>query len=178
MLGDLGKEIIIEQAIRKPIQTRMMCSVHNVQCAQNTDVATDEGFFLTNGLFVLKYEPTPAYKYKKFDFVLRADFLYLGKMRLASWRQLNECAKVYPEMAWLLKWTDISERTFEIAKKNINLGIPVCFDAVAYADAVGSDFFRPGSVRALEAKHYTVGHFDKRYANHLHYGAQKPLGGD
>ena len=99
-------------------------------------------------------------------------------MRLASWRQLNECAKVYPEMAWLLKWTDISERTFEIAKKDIALGLPVRFAGAAYTNATASSYIRPGSVRALEAKHYTVGHFDKRYANHLHYGAQKPLGGD
>ena len=174
MLGDLGKEIIIEQAIRKPLQMRPMVSFYGHPLPENPTLGIDSEFFLTNGLYYVRYAPSPAKKFAKDDFFIACDFLPNSKARLANYREFNLLASHDLKFAWIKKYTNISAELFAIARSNINMPIPFAFDMNKYHNDTGIYFFRPDSVRRLEQRHYTVGHFDPRYRAALHYGANRP----
>lgn len=91
----------------------------------------------TRFMYGLRYQPCMS-REGTADFVINADIIDTKeKIRVHCFDQLKQMAKSIPEVAWLLRNTNLNDDLFAMAKININIRIPIAFDAVEYARKIG-----------------------------------------
>lgn len=91
----------------------------------------------TRFMYGIRYQPNMMTK-SGADFVISADIIDAKeKIRVGSFEQLKRMGRNDPAIAWLLRNTNLSDDLFAVAKVNINIRIPIAFDAVAYVRKIG-----------------------------------------
>ena len=91
----------------------------------------------TRFCYGIRYQPNMMTK-KGADFVISADIINeKEKIRVGSFEQLKYMGRSDPAIAWLLRNTNLNDDLFAVAKVNINIRIPIAFNAVEYVRKIG-----------------------------------------
>lgn len=139
MLGDRVKGFKTEQQPDKIVFSHATISLPNK--AMNLDDVPlinhelrHSGFY-----YYIIYKPSRIGKKMHKPFALVADIFKTGVIRFATIKELKEDymkkdETLKMELEWLFRWTNLGDETLlDIARENIQLRIPLTFDAVAYA---------------------------------------------
>ena len=117
------------------------------------DISEREDTFTTDGLFFVEFRrfKHPVAKRDTKPFLVRGDVYDLKKgFRVNSWSNFVEISSQSAVLSFLLKYTNVSARTFELARKNQGVRIPFCLDVPRYCDDLGSDvLYTRDQIRAI-----------------------------
>ena len=102
------------------------------------DISEREDTFRTNGLFFITYGVLFRSGVK--PFLVRGDAYDLYRpCRVSSWKEFVEFSSQSAVLAFLLKYTNVSEDVFRIARMNPGAQIPFCLDVARYCADLGSE---------------------------------------
>lgn len=136
-IGDKAREEIIVSSETKQIFRRVTVNIQGNSlkgvtfdnCLCNPDLR------FTNGTYELIYRPISKQKEhsKEKPFVVRCDMLPGCKIRVKDYNSLKGLAKSSPVIDWILKWTTLDQKLFNVAKMHCML--PITF-TIKYTDYV------------------------------------------
>ena len=139
MLGDRARQIntdvTILNSINKSLQARSLINLNSIPLRE-TDLtpASDPDLRFTDFFYSLKYKP--SYKNSRQDqpFLIYSDLIVERKkyVRFGTIKELEERAKTDKEIAFILKWCDLTEERLEQARSCIQLDLPLPFDILVY----------------------------------------------
>lgn len=89
----------------------------------------------TNFRYTLKFEPSTAGKGK--PYIIKADILTYGKLRVSCMQSLYLLRKEIPAVDWLLKWTNIAS-LFHLALLYYRTDLQIAVDIKKYSDYIKS----------------------------------------
>lgn len=139
MIGDKARELIMEHDSGRSLNPRILLNLDIQFPKPGDNPIENRRFFYTNGFYVLKYIPVRRNLSKRKDFLLMGDIIDNRKLRVADYEELKEIAKKNERINFLLKWSNISETTFKIAKEHFNLAIPFAFNVIKYYNYIYKD---------------------------------------
>ena len=101
------------------------------------DISEREDTFRTNGLFFVTYGL--LFKNSSKPFLIRGDaYDMVGPFRVYDWKGFVMMSSESAVLSFLLKYTNVSEELFRIAKENPGVQVPFCLDVVRYCKDLGS----------------------------------------
>lgn len=135
-IGDRAREEVILSSSEKQLFRRILIDITEKPISDVTfdTFMYNENLRFTNGTYELIFRPITKQKVNSWNkpFLIRSDiFKNTSKIRVPSYKALLNIAEVNPEVAWLVKWTTISEEMFECAK--IHRMMPLAF-TMKYTD--------------------------------------------
>lgn len=133
MLGDVAREATAECTSRLPWQSRATVRIDGKPLEKNQSPATSLVYKYTKGQYYIKYKPAITKSLRATDFVIVADILPSGKMRVSGHGMFKSMAKKVKEIEWIMKYTTYSRELFDIARTNIQLDVPFCIDMAKYS---------------------------------------------
>lgn len=146
----IASRLLIENSAEKQVIRRVFVHLDETPVTDADDPVRDANVRITSGQYALSFSPFQKKSGASafgFPYILYADILTPRcHTRVASYEELSSSASSNPEIAWIIRNTDISPRTFEIAHANLGARIPVTFSVLAYCDKVGTDAMTPASV--------------------------------
>lgn len=137
MLGDLAREnyALTLKTLNYPLVARLKIDLRGIPVifGETDDIQTNPHLRNTLPLYRIKYIPSYKPKYKGKPMLLETD-LYLDRkiIRFDTYADLVEMAKEDEAIAFILKWTNLSEELIEFAKQYIQIQIPFYFDVLRY----------------------------------------------
>lgn len=140
MIIDLARRAISEETVKKQLNTRVAISLTSSPlypgCSEIKKA--DPNLRYTDGWYFIKYKPTPSALGTQKRYIIMCDIIHWREkfMRVKGWDEVVELAKKEPRVAWLFKYTNISEELFKIARKNICVPIPFSVDIVKYNNEI------------------------------------------
>lgn len=93
---------------------------------------TNSKVMKTDFVFMIRYKATGIRKAEKFPFIINADVLPKGAIRVKNFSDLKARAKDVEGVAWLLRWTNLSPELFLVARYNSYLRVPIQFKYLEY----------------------------------------------
>lgn len=133
MLGDIAREATAECMTRLPLQSRATVRLDGKPLEKNESPATNLVYKYTNGQYYIKYKPPITKSLQGKNFVIIADILSGGKIRVSDPVMFEYMKCGCPEIDWILKYTNYDRELFEIARTNIQLAVPFCIDMAKYS---------------------------------------------
>lgn len=134
MIGDNARRCIIESSIPKGLFVRARFSFEIEPLKEGETPIENPNLCQTNGLYYIKYLPIKLYKWG--PFLLRCDLFDGEKIRVADYKSVLGQANGNGEKAkffkFLIEWTNISPKLFEIAKEHYGMPIPFSFKIEKY----------------------------------------------
>lgn len=137
MLGDLAREryALTLKTLNYPLVARLKIDLRGIPVifGETDDIRDNPHIRNTLALYRIKYLPSYKPKYKDKPMLLETD-LYLDRklIRFDTYADLVEMAEEDEAIAFLLKWTNISEELIEFAKQYVQIQIPFYFDVLRY----------------------------------------------
>lgn len=137
MLGDLAREryALTLKTLNYPLVARLKIDLRGIPVifGETDDIRDNPHIRNTLALYRIKYLPSYKPKYKDKPMLLETD-LYLDRklIRFDNYADLVEMAKEDEAIAFLLKWTNLSEELIEFAKRYVQIQIPFYFDVLRY----------------------------------------------
>lgn len=109
----------------------------------------------TNGVFYVQFAPRNG-KYMSKPFVVTGDIFgdFRGRIRASSYEDFVSQAKDDLAIEWFVKYTNLSQKHFDLARENFLMNIPVCFDIVKYSEKIGTEKFRNAEMEELAQSVY------------------------
>lgn len=137
MVGDNAKRALIANTVKKRFNSRAVVNLNYEPLKKGDSPLTDEDIVLTDGMYYMRYEPvTKGNNYVDKPFLIKSDLFTMDKIRVNSYMSLNKIAKESKKVAFLLKFSNISPKTFGIAKNYPGLQIPIMIDYVKYEECI------------------------------------------
>lgn len=134
MIGDNARRCIIEASIPKGLFVRARISFANLPLKEGETPIENSDLTQTDGLYVVKYLPNKMFKWGAF--LIRSDLFDGGKIRVKNYEDLVERAQKddinAKRFKFLLEWTNISPKLFDIAKEHLALPVPFGFQIEKY----------------------------------------------
>lgn len=137
MLGDLAREryALTLKTLNYPLVARLKIDLRGIPVifGETDDILDNPHIRNTIPLYRIKYIPSYKPKYKGKPMLLETD-LYLERkvVRFDTYADLVEMAEEDEAIAFILKWTNISEELIEFAKQYVQIPIPFYFDVLRY----------------------------------------------
>lgn len=137
MLGDLARQqyALTLKTLNYPLVARLKIDLRGIPVifGETDDILDNPHIRNTLPLYRIKYIPSYKPKYKGKPMLLETD-LYLERkvVRFDTYADLVEMAKEDEAIAFILKWTNISEELIEFAKQYVQIPIPFYFDVLRY----------------------------------------------
>lgn len=137
MLGDLAREryALTLKTLNYPLVARLKIDLRGIPVifGETDDIQVNPHIRNTLPLYRIKYIPSYKPKYKGKSMLLETD-LYLDRkiIRFDTYADLVEMAKEDEAIAFVLKWTNLSEELIEFAKQYVQIQIPFYFDVLRY----------------------------------------------
>lgn len=137
MLGDLARETyaLTLKTLNYPLVARLKIDLRGIPVifGETDNMQVNPHLRATLPLYRIKYIPSYKPKYKDKPMLLETD-LYLERkvVRFDTYADLVEMAKEDEAIAFILKWTNISEELIEFAKQYVQIPIPFIFDVLKY----------------------------------------------
>ncbi len=117
---------------------RVEYSISLTSFTYEDDISEREDTFRTNGLFFITYGLLFHRAAK--PFLVRGDAYDLYRpCRVNSWKDFVEFSSKSAVLSFLLKYTNVSEDVFRIARENPGAQIPFCIDIARYCRDLGSE---------------------------------------
>lgn len=171
MIGDFALQSVA--AHEQKIYRRAICARMDSKPLSDTDFPTTNPLVrFTDFRYTLKFEPSTAGKGK--PYIIKADVLVLGKIRIKDEEDLKRIAKENSAVAWLIRWTNVLD-LFDIALLCYKTDLQLSFDIKKYSDYIksiapnqaGQDyvvFYVPRIAKAREEyiKEIYKSHYNKR----------------
>lgn len=142
MIGDNAREAILN--FRK-ITFATSASINLKGCALHTYEGPESNpdVVLTQGLYYVKYSTTTRRGEKaKIPFIVKYDFLN-ERMRVAGYKDLVKASETNEIAAFMIKYTNLNEEMFEIARQNEEMHIPFCLDIVKWNELMREQLGEP-----------------------------------
>ena len=137
MIGDNAKRLLIANTVKKRYNSRATLSLDLEPIQKGDSPATNKNVVLTHGLYYLRYDPAKGGKnYADKPFLIKSDLFTMDKKRVNGYTRLIMMAKKDKVVDFLVKFSNISERTFGIAKAYPGLEVPIAIDYYKYEQAV------------------------------------------
>lgn len=115
MIGDRARESS-NNRITPPLVWRARFQIDGGLISQ-TSIGLDKDTIHTDGRFGIRYIPQRRRKNPVRPFSIICDILDMNKSRYASYEDFVKDAEKRPEVAFLLKWSTISEELFKFAEE-------------------------------------------------------------
>lgn len=137
MLGDLARQqyALTLKTLNYPLVARLKIDLRGIPVifGETDNMQVNPHLRATLPLYRIKYIPSYKPKYKGKPMLLETD-LYLERkvVRFDTYTDLIEMAKEDEAIAFILKWTNISEELIEFAKQYVQIPIPFYFDVLRY----------------------------------------------
>jgi hypothetical protein len=133
MIGSNSKRLFIANTVKKKYNSRATLSLNLEPIQKGDSPATNENIILTDGMYYLRYEPVKGGKnFADKPYVIKSDLFTIDKKRVNGYTRLIMMTKKDRVVDFFVKFSNISEKTFGIAKANPGLQVPVCLDYVKY----------------------------------------------
>lgn len=134
MIGDKAKEMLADHTVKRTFNPRCLISKTEKLPQRGDSPMNNPDLFYTTGSYSLAFRPSAGPNVRKQDkFIIRSDIFQGSKRRMASYEVMKSMAKNDWSLAFLLKWTNINQKLFDIAAKNISVQIPFTFKVEEYA---------------------------------------------
>lgn len=137
MLGDLAREryALTLKTLNYPLVARLKIDLRGIPVifGETDDILDNPHIRNTIPFYRIKYLPSFKPKYKDRPMLLETD-LYLEKklIRFNTYADLVEMSKEDEAIAFILKWTNLSEELIEFAKQYVQIPIPFHLDVLKY----------------------------------------------
>lgn len=135
MIKDMARGALAELNINKPVFPRALVNINDLPVQTGDEMMRNPDVRMTSLVFHIKYSPKP-FKAKDKPYVLVADIMQMRKVRFKNWEELVEYSQKDKDVAWIFRNAEISEEHLEIARKHIDLVIPVFVDVVKYVHKI------------------------------------------
>ena len=133
MIGSNAKSLFIANTVKKKYNSRAILSLDLEPIQKGDSPLTNENIVLTDGMYYLRYEPVKGGKnYADKPYVIKSDLFTMDKLRVHGYTRLIMMTKKDRVVDFLVRFSNISEKTFGIAKAYPGLQVPVCLDYVKY----------------------------------------------
>lgn len=134
MIGDNARRCIIESSIPKGLFVRARVSFKNLPLKEGETPIENSDLTQTDGLYVVKFMPSKIFKWGAF--LIRCDLFDGGKIRVKDYKDFlaraNKDDANGRRFKFLLEWTNISPKIFEIAQGHLALPVPFGFQIEKY----------------------------------------------
>lgn len=136
MIGDKGKEIIANTLKYVSVARTLPFSLSTDYIHEIEYMTRQPGVYQSNFIYVIRYAPSSVFK--KNDgkpFVVRIDFfdtIKKGCHRFKDFESFCNDEDFKHIIPFLLKYTNLSQELFDLAKDNLYCDIPVSFDILRY----------------------------------------------
>ena len=134
---------------------------------KSNDIINDDNIRLTDFKYFVQLFPRPG-KYALLPYIIDADIFGKtgrGRIRTSNYQDLVRRAKTDKDIKWLLDNTDLCQRHFDIAKKNILMQIPFNFDILKYSEKIGTENFRNDANQELAMMVFNANQEAKKKCN-------------
>ena len=164
MIGDVSREITANTLDFVSVARTLPISLSADYVHELEYITRQPGVYQTNFTYTIRY--APASTMKKNDgkpFLIKIDFFDVikkGCHRFKNFEAFCNDETFGHTVPFLLKYTNISPRLFEIAKTNLYCDIPITFDIVRYIDDVSNVCI---GVAGAVVPNIIEGDFDKGY---------------
>lgn len=142
MLGDNAKEIAANSSKDVVVSRLLPISVNADPVHEIDAYQRQAGVYRTNLLYIIRYTPCEVFGPKRGkQFLIKADLLdRICKKghRFVDFEDFCNSEEYKEVVPFLLKYTTLSQRLFDIAEKNAGLDIPISFDVFKYYEDVNS----------------------------------------
>lgn len=137
MIGSNTKRLFIANTVKKKFNSRAVINLDLEPIQKGDSPATNENIVLTHGLYYMRYDPVKGgTNYIDKPFLIKSDLFVMDKIRIASYAALVKLSQKSKEVKFLLKFSNISPKTFGIAKNYPGLEVPVAIDYVKYEECI------------------------------------------
>ena len=134
MIGDNAKRCIIEETSPKVSYRRARVSFKNLPLKNGETPIENPDLTQTDGMYAIKHQPNKLFKWG--PYIIFCDLFDGKKIRVESYEDMVERAQLDDERApmfkFLLEWSNISPKHFEIAKAHIMMAVPFTFNITDY----------------------------------------------
>ena len=140
MIGDKSKEIIANTLKFVSVSRTLPISLSANYVHELEYMTKQPGVYQTDFVYTIRY--APASTFKKHDgkpYLIKIDFFDTIQRechRFKNYEDFVNNEKFKHTIPFLLKYTSISPKLFEIAKKNLYCDIPIQFDFMRYISDV------------------------------------------
>ena len=137
MLGDRAREIntdvTILNSINKSLQARLMINLNSIPLKE-TEIspANNPDLRYTDFRYELRYKPSYKDYKKDIPFLIHSDLFISRKkyIRFGTVKELEERAKTDKEIAFILKWCDLTEERLTQARNCVQMDFPLPINTV------------------------------------------------
>lgn len=137
MIGSNAKSLFIANTVKKKYNSRATLHLDLEPIQKGDSPLTNENIVLTDGMYYLRYEPVKGGKnFADKPYVIKSDLFTMDKKRVNGYTRLTMMAKKDRVVDFFVKFSNISEKAFGIAKKYPGLQVPVCLDYVKYEECI------------------------------------------
>lgn len=136
MIGDNAKAIIANMSKNVRVSRALLINLSAEYGHEENYIKNVEGYYKTNCLYLLRYTPNEfATKTRGKPFIFRADLfdtIEKSGHRVVDFQDFCNSAKFSKFVPFFLRYTNISEELFELARNNPCCDIPLQFDILKY----------------------------------------------
>ena len=132
MLGDMAKKGVTEHKGRSPFFPHALININAIPLKETESPLTNRDLRFSDCHDYIKYLPSWLKKNNGKGFMLVTDLIPNGKIRFGSWEELMSNERFKKEIAWLLKFSKLSEYHLELAEQNPSVPIYLSTDMCMY----------------------------------------------
>ena len=137
-IGDKAWEEFIACSETKQLFRRVLLHMQEKapENISDFDFGVDKDLKLSNGHYEVIYRPyaKQAKHASACPYIIRCDLFPGAKLRVSGYAHLKEIAKTNQAVAWMLKWTTISDKLFRIARVNFSMPITFTIKWIEYVE--------------------------------------------
>lgn len=141
MVGDNAKRLLIANTVKKRYNSRAVLNLNYEPIQKGDSPLTNDDVIITHGLYYIRYEPvTKGNNYVDKPYLIKSDLFTMDKIRVTNYARLTMMAKKDKKVEFLMKFSNINEKTFGIAKAYPGLEVPISIDYVKYAEYIQNKY--------------------------------------
>ena len=165
----LVDKLFIEDTLKVSHFARVFVDVNEGKTDKNksNDIINNKNILLTDLKYSVQYFPRPG-KYALLPYIIDADIFGVtgkGRIRASDYGDLVRKVDKDPRIKWLLENTNLCQKHFDIAKKNILMQIPFNFDILKYSEKIGTENFRNNENQKLAMMVFNANQEAKKKCN-------------